>query len=253
MHSPHSHHIERNVMTQTNITQDQFDAAQARLATFLEEKYNIKKQSNGLMEFGAAFILGFDNHHALNAQLAEQQTSMEQSNIYNNMDDDDFIIAIFRDSECRDFVLGNRPSADFTDKEVNDFIFERFEIKPSRLTSFITAYTKAIFNQVAGFTIKFYDSKEAFDKRKDEGVLHNCDDRQGGYAYFADAMIACYNIINSDEGRKPNFYGIEVFDDEHEVEESYTYEELVGGFKMFEDKKELEQFYINHLKVNLKK
>lgn len=53
----------------TTITQSQFELAQERLAAFLQDKYAITNQSKGLMEYGAAFILGFDNHHQLKDAL----------------------------------------------------------------------------------------------------------------------------------------------------------------------------------------
>lgn len=53
----------------TTITQSQFELAQERLTTFLQDKYAITNQSKGLMEYGAAFILGFDNHHQLKDAL----------------------------------------------------------------------------------------------------------------------------------------------------------------------------------------
>jgi len=38
-----------------------------RLSLFLEQQYSIKNQKKGKMDFGAAFIMGFDNHHQRNS------------------------------------------------------------------------------------------------------------------------------------------------------------------------------------------
>lgn len=246
MRSPLSHHIERSVMNHINVTEKQFKLAQERLASFLEEKYNIKKQSNGLIEFGAAFVLGFDNHHQLNAALLEEQSDAVLG-LFDCDDEDEILFKFSQDDSVSEFVLGNRQSSDFTDSEILDFVLSEYEVSEDRLTPYLLEGMKVILNQSSSFRIKFYNTKESFDKRV-------CDAELDGYTFFSDAMQHCYELIELERSNPladRNFYAVNIHDQEYDIDELYKYKSLASVFKDFESVADLQKFYLSHLLVKI--
>jgi len=252
MRSPLRHHIERSVMTTIQVTEIEFKAAQERLASFLEKKYNIKSQSSGLLEYGAAVILGYDNHHQLKTFLAPEVKPTIFDAIFDEMDVA-LLVSILMDNRTREFVLKNNPSEDFTDKEVTMFLTETYSLRDCCLSpgSDFFERVKQMLNQSTNFTLNFYDSKGGYDKRVElgsgGGVVSECDGRMGGYTFFCDVMRELFGILQRDVLEKkidnPNFYGIELFDQEYNIHVFYTYKVLQAVFEPFKTENELLRFY----------
>lgn len=213
-----------------NVTNDEFESAQERLALFLKKKYNIQAQSPGIMEFGAAFILGYKNHHQLNHLFDDNsikaqgalgcKVSCDQA-IADASTDADLFYYVAMSSQMAGFVADGAFGDDYSMSQVNKFLVENF----SNINAMVGEYSLiekfcALANQSSGFTIRFYNDKESYDKRIGAEELN-------GFTFYAEIIERLWQTaFLGEEGEASYFYGVRIHDREYEIDDHYTRGEL---------------------------
>lgn len=141
-----------------SITSEQFEVSKQRLEAFLEDKYKIKNQSEGLIEFAAAHILGFDNHHQLKSTFSKNQKPN-----YMDMDDDTLFAFITADENTTDIIIECNLASEFEDHDMCQYLRGEYDIDFLKLSNALRNRLLSYFNQLINWEIRLY---------KKEGDLH---------------------------------------------------------------------------------
>lgn len=135
----------------------QYAQAQARLAAFLEDKYAIKNQSKGLMAYGAALILGYDNHHQLKASLTDDNKPLKCQS------EDVIFDIVSAHDETLDTMLENKLGEDFNRDDVLALLREEFNINEGDISDALIERLLAFMNQPVGWEVLYYETKVDYD------------------------------------------------------------------------------------------
>ena len=157
-----------------DISQEQFNLAQNQLAAFLEDKYAIKNQSKGLIEYGAARVLGFENHHQLKAKLIKTQPLN-----YTEMNDDELFSAFCKLDATEDFITELYTTEGANIGDLTTFLKEEIQLDISDLSGEIIQKMLNFCNQTTRWEIRFYGDNDKLKDIEDYFYFHEVHERLG--------------------------------------------------------------------------
>lgn len=225
-------------MTGIKLTDEQFKAAQSRLASFLESKYNIKKQSKGLMEYGAAFMLGYDNHHQLNKELGFGTEPKKDATFHHNQ----LLRHLLHAKGFKGFVLDHGGEYDYSVDESVDIAKEYLKTHNyslDKVSRELGLKIQRMVNQPVHFSTYLLTTRHEYEAQSFENIANNwyenltsSKDRDEGLDFFDDVVEwLCKAVFNPSEVGEDDFYGVFIVDDHFSFNCQYTKNELI---KLFE-------------------
>lgn len=114
------------------------------------------------MAYGAALILGYDNHHQLNAHLDSGDKSLKCQT------EDAFFDFITQHEATLDTMLENKLGEDFNQDDVLALLKEEFTINEGDISEVLIERLLTFMNQPVGWEVLYYESKADFDARRND-------------------------------------------------------------------------------------
>jgi hypothetical protein len=149
-----------------SVSNQEFENAQAKLAEFLESKYAIKNQSKGLLEYGAAFILGYKNHHQLNDILQKGNSSFYRDLSEQKCEVKIYMIVTNADI-TEDVILDGKVSEGFDAGDVTQHLLNHFNLKPLQYSQNLLSKLVDFFNQDICWSYHIYNNSDDFKNRRE--------------------------------------------------------------------------------------
>lgn len=222
-----------------NVTKEEFVASQNALSDVLAEKYDITNQSKGLLEYLAARVLGYQNHHQLNAKLTQKPSfSYSNDKVVPMTNINQAILGMLYHDDITETIDDTRCAENLTNDEIDKLLIKVFGVdEPGMIPSAIKTRSYLLLKDCVGFNINYYNNRSDFENRTNA-------DFEGGYTFLVQVMEDLYAQYESDD---MNFYAISIIDNDFDESFTLTKAQLGVFFSQYRDMKILLEDVINIL------